>query len=74
MRTTCPECGGLVAYNSYFAAYICQVCGWRDDTPGIERRLRYELMTGGASGKEIRQILDKAMQSLKGKEKIAVSR
>ena len=28
----CPMCGELLSYNSYFGAYICENCGWEDNT------------------------------------------
>lgn len=33
----CPECGGLVFFNSYFGAYICPNCSWEDDSYGKKR-------------------------------------
>lgn len=24
----CPNCGKVLAYNSYFGAYICSNCNW----------------------------------------------
>ena len=27
----CPSCGKVVGWNSYFASYICPVCGWEGD-------------------------------------------
>ncbi len=26
----CSKCGKLSHYNSYFGAYICEVCGYRE--------------------------------------------
>ena len=28
----CPKCHELVAFNSYFGAYICKECNWKDDS------------------------------------------
>lgn len=28
----CPSCGKVAGWNSYFASYICPVCGWKGDT------------------------------------------
>jgi hypothetical protein len=36
----CPVCGSLAHLNSWFGAYICEKCGWRDDTLN---RLRIEM-------------------------------
>lgn len=33
----CPECKKLVYFNSYFGAYICENCGWEDDSYAKER-------------------------------------
>ena len=27
----CPKCGGVASYNSYFGAYLCDKCDWRED-------------------------------------------
>ena len=27
----CPSCGKVAGWNSYFASYICPVCGWKGD-------------------------------------------
>ena len=37
----CPKCGKLLAYNSYFGAYICGGCNWEDATKGKLRSSRY---------------------------------
>ena len=28
----CPKCKSLVYFNSYFGAYECDICGWKDDS------------------------------------------
>lgn len=28
----CPKCGKVVDFNSYFGAYICDECGWEDNS------------------------------------------
>lgn len=33
----CPKCKKLVYFNSYFGAYICEYCGWEDDSYAKER-------------------------------------
>jgi DNA-directed RNA polymerase subunit M/transcription elongation factor TFIIS len=33
----CPKCGSLAHFNTYFGAYICSKCDWRDDTFNLER-------------------------------------
>lgn len=33
----CPKCGKVLAYNSYFGAYICNDCRWEDATFGDKR-------------------------------------
>lgn len=33
----CPNCGKVLAYNSYFGAYICDNCKWEDATIGEKR-------------------------------------
>ena len=33
----CPNCGKVIGFNSYFGAYICEECGWEDDTYNKER-------------------------------------
>lgn len=33
----CPECKKLVYFNSYFGAYICDSCGWEDDSYAKKR-------------------------------------
>jgi hypothetical protein len=33
----CPKCEALAPFNTYFGAYICSKCDWRDDTYNIER-------------------------------------
>lgn len=33
----CPECKKLVYFNSYFGAYICDNCGWEDDSYAKKR-------------------------------------
>lgn len=36
----CPECGKVIGFNSYFGAYICDDCGWEDDTYN-QKRIQY---------------------------------
>lgn len=36
----CPKCGKVIGFNTYFGAYICDNCGWEDDTYNKER-IRY---------------------------------
>ena len=36
----CPQCESVLGFNSYFGAYICDKCGWEDDTYNRER-IRY---------------------------------
>ncbi|GEM_PF-2038840 len=36
----CPKCGKVVGFNSYFGAYICDDCGWEDDTYN-QMRIQY---------------------------------
>ena len=33
----CPNCGKVLAYNSYFGAYICSNCNWEDSSTGKRR-------------------------------------
>lgn len=33
----CPKCRKVLAYNSYFGAYICTDCGWEDARVGTNR-------------------------------------
>lgn len=33
----CPECKKLVYFNSYFGAYICDNCGWEDNSYAKKR-------------------------------------
>lgn len=33
----CPKCGKVLAYNSYFGAYICTDCNWEDASIGEKR-------------------------------------
>lgn len=33
----CPDCKKLVYFNSYFGAYICENCGWEDDSYARKR-------------------------------------
>jgi len=33
----CPDCGKVVDFNSYFGAYICEECGWEDNSYSEER-------------------------------------
>lgn len=33
----CPKCGKVLAYNSYFGAYICADCNWEDASIGTKR-------------------------------------
>ena len=33
----CPKCGKVVDFNSYFGAYICDECGWEDNSYSRER-------------------------------------
>ena len=28
----CPHCGSIASLNSYFGAYICEKCNWKDDS------------------------------------------
>lgn len=28
----CPKCRSVASYNSYFGAYLCDKCGWRENT------------------------------------------
>lgn len=37
----CPKCGKVIGFNSYFGAYICDECGWEDDTYFQERILYF---------------------------------
>jgi hypothetical protein len=39
----CPECGGIVDYHSYFGAWVCNKCNWKDITPRLERLERYRV-------------------------------
>lgn len=34
---SCPQCGKVIDFNSYFGAYICDDCGWEDNTYFRER-------------------------------------
>lgn len=36
----CPKCGKVIGFNSYFGAYICDNCGWEDDSYN-KARIRY---------------------------------
>ena len=27
----CPVCGSIASLNTYFGAYICEKCNWKDD-------------------------------------------
>jgi hypothetical protein len=33
----CPTCGRLVTFNTYFGAYICHKCGWKNENYNIDR-------------------------------------
>jgi hypothetical protein len=33
----CPKCGSLASFNTYFGAYICSGCDWKDDSFNLER-------------------------------------
>ena len=33
----CPKCGKVVAYNSYFGAYMCSDCDWEERVSGAFR-------------------------------------
>jgi len=35
----CPKCGRLLSYNSYFGAYICEMCNWEDASRGRRRNV-----------------------------------
>lgn len=37
----CPKCGKVIGFNLYFGAYICDACGWEDDTYNKERITYY---------------------------------
>lgn len=37
----CPKCGKVLAYNSYFGAYICTDCSWEDSSIGDNRNKGY---------------------------------
>jgi anaerobic ribonucleoside-triphosphate reductase len=37
----CPKCRKVVDFNSYFGAYICDECGWEDNSYSRERTLYY---------------------------------
>ena len=36
----CPKCGKVIGFNSCFGAYICDECGWEDDTYN-QQRIQY---------------------------------
>jgi len=31
----CPNCGKIADYSSYFGAYLCNQCDWRDNKTSI---------------------------------------
>lgn len=33
----CPKCGGIANFDSYFGAFICDECDWKDDTYNQKR-------------------------------------
>ena len=35
---TCPECGKVIGYNSYFSAFICESCGYELVLPRLVQR------------------------------------
>ena len=37
----CPKCGKIADYNSYFGAYVCNSCSWKDSTPDQLRLSKY---------------------------------
>lgn len=41
----CPECKKLVYFNSYFGAYICESCGWEDNSFAKKRISYAEMQT-----------------------------
>lgn len=43
----CPKCGGISFYDSYFGAYICTRCDWRDDSPARDRELVHRFLYQG---------------------------
>lgn len=49
----CPKCGKVVDFNSYFGAYICDECGWEDNSYSRERILYYSQRTG-SNGDRVR--------------------
>lgn len=44
MMQMCPECDGVMSWNSYFQAFICLKCGYdsRDDPVMIPRTIQTE--------------------------------
>ena len=30
MIMLCPDCGKIVDYSSYFGAYMCNKCSWKE--------------------------------------------
>ena len=42
----CPKCGKVIGFNSYFGAYICNDCGWEDDSYNKARIRYYSKRTG----------------------------
>mgnify|MGYP001016436971 CR=1 FL=1 len=48
----CPICGKIADYNSYFGAYICNNCSWKDDTPNRKRLAMYHSLSDSSNSKE----------------------
>lgn len=32
MTIICPKCSNIVSFNTYFGAYMCKNCNWKDDS------------------------------------------
>lgn len=61
----CPRCHSVASYNSYFGAYICSKCRWRDESPGRARQAMYMLLFYG-SNLERRLRIEKLASMLPG--------
>jgi ribosomal protein L37AE/L43A len=58
----CPNCGNLVTFNTYFGAFICNRCKWKNDNYNLDR------ISGTSVLKTMAEYIDEATGDKKRKK------
>lgn len=66
----CPRCNNIVGFNSYFGAYICSNCKWRDDTVHRIRQIEYLLENSSTLPLEHNKKLEEKLGEIQRKKLI----